>query len=194
MIRAARGYTLVEVLVAVTVFAILSASAYVALDGLSDAAFVHRERSAAFADLQLAVTRLDNDLRQLATRPVRTGAGPQPALAGEELRLVATRSGWGNPSGQPRSSLQRFAWQMTDGRLERTTWPVTDRATEGGAFTEAVLDEVIGLRFRYLDDGMQWRTAWPRPGQEPETLPRALSVELETRRFGRIERLVVLDP
>ncbi|RFF28502.1 MULTISPECIES: type II secretion system minor pseudopilin GspJ [unclassified Wenzhouxiangella] len=187
-----RGYTLVEVLVAVVVFGILSASAYVALDALSRAASGHRDRSEDFGALQVAVARLDADLRQLAARPVAAAAGrTEPALSGQPRSLSATRSGWSNPADVKRSTLQRFGWQMAGSELQRIRWPVTDRVSDSQAMTETVLPEIESLSFSYRDDTGGWQERWP-PGEALARLPSAIEVVIDTRRFGRVRRVVVL--
>lgn len=190
--RTGGGYTLVEVLVAVVVFAILSGSAYVALDALSRAASGHRDRSEDFGALQLAIARLDSDLRQLASRPVAAPGGrTEPALAGEPRRLVGTRAGWANPADVSRSTLQRFGWQLAGSELQRLRWPVTDRASEGQVSIETVLPNVESLTFSYVGPGGSRLDRWPGDAA-PSRLPDAIEVVMRTRDFGRVRRLLVL--
>lgn len=192
--KTASGYTLVEVLVAVAVFAVLSASAYVALDSLSRAAEAHRDRTDDFAAVQLAVARLDSDLRQLAARPAKSADGRLvPALSGEPRRLEGTRAGWTNPAGLKRSTLQRFGWQQSGSDLQRRQWPVTDRVPATSSRTETVLDDVEALRFAYRDLAGAWHDRWPVDEGAAARLPGAVEVVLTSRRFGRIRRLVVLQ-
>jgi general secretion pathway protein J len=189
-----RGYTLVEVLVAVLVFAVMAASAYVALDGLSRAAESHRDHAEQLGELQLAVARFDADLRQMTSRPVRDAQGQRrPALVGDRARLTATRAGWGNPGQVRRGNLQRFSWQVGDGRLVRTWWPVTDAIDATGAYSEPVL-AVRGLAFRYRDHESRWHDQWPVGDQPLQILPTAIEVEIQTEHFGVIRRLQVLFP
>jgi general secretion pathway protein J len=191
---AAGGYTLIEVIVAVTVFAFLAAGAYVALDGLSRAALDHRERSSEFGQLQTALARLDADLRQLATRPVRGPDGRlEPALTGARGQVAGTRAGWPNPAAQRRGVLQRFSWEVSRGELQRVSWPVTDRALASQPLAETLLDDLRLLEFRYRDGEGRWRDEWPDGGEELARLPSAIEVTLETERFGRLRRLVVLQ-
>lgn len=191
--RQSGGYTLVEVLVAVVVFSILAASAYVALDALSRAAEGHRERSDEFAALQLAVARIDGDLRQLAARPVAAAAGgSEPALLGQPGRLSATRSGWANPAAVRRSTFQRFGWQLAGSELQRVRWPVTDRVANTPSRTETVLPDVERLTFAYRDAAGDWQDRWPRDDALAR-LPSAIEVVFDTRRFGRVRRVVVLE-
>jgi general secretion pathway protein J len=187
-----RGYTLIEVLIAVSVFAILAGSVYLALSALSEAAFVQRERSQELAELQLTATRLEADLRQLVSRPVRQADGDlAPALAGQGERFEATRAGWINLADQRRSQLQRFGWFRQGQDLVREFQPVTDPAGGGAAQTEIVLEGVGLFELEYRSMDGNWLDQWP-PETAPDALPSAVRYRLQTARFGSIERIVVL--
>ncbi len=190
--RGNRGYTLIEVLIAVSVFAILAGSVYLALSALSEAAFVQRERSEELAGLQLAVVRLESDLRQLVSRPVRRADDSlAPALEGLRDRFEATRAGWTNPGDQRRSQLQRFGWRQRDEVLEREFELVTDPVGGRAQQTETMLDAVGGFELEYRSVEGRWLDQWPPEGA-PAALPSAVRYRLRTARFGDIERIVVL--
>jgi general secretion pathway protein J len=192
-----RGYTLIEVLIAVTVFGVLTASAYVALDGLSRAALEHRQRSEELAALQLAIARFDADIRQLVTRPVRSLDGrDEPALIGHRQSLTATRAGWANPSDLSRSNLQRFSWQYDGTEWMRLDWPVTDAAAGTRPWIDGMLDGLQRLRLRYRDGSGAWHDQWPpaRATEATQSLPAAIELEIDSRRFGAIRRLLVMAP
>lgn len=192
--RLASGYTLIEILVAVTVFSILAATAYLALDTLSAASAAHRDRAEAFGAVQLAVARLDSDLRQLAARPASSADGRmEPALAGADDRIEGTRAGWANPAAVKRSTLQRFAWRLSGSELERVHWPVTDRVGASRPATETILPGVVDLAFRYRDRTGAWQQSWPAGDDAQARLPTAIEVVLESRHFGTVRRLVVLQ-
>lgn len=186
------GYTLIEVLIAVSVFAILAGSVYLALSTLSEAAFVQRERSAELAELQLSVARLEADLRQLVSRPVRRSDDSlAAALEGSPDRFEATRAGWANLADQRRSQLQRFAWQRRGEVLEREFRPVTDAADGGFEAAETVLEAVTGFELEYRSADGRWLEQWP-PEAAAEALPSAVRYRLRSARFGTVERIVVL--
>ena len=186
-----RGFTLVEVLLAVLVFSLLAATVYTALNGLAGAASQQRDHARDLGELQLAVARLDQDLRQLVNRPVTTGAGPVPALVGEPGRLIGTRAGWGNPGDLPRSQLQRFGWSADNDSLIRDHWVVTDAIDVQPSVQAVIMLQVNSLAFRYRDGTGSWHDRWPVAGGQG--LPAAIEVELDSPRFGSIRRLVVLD-
>lgn len=188
----AGGFTLVELLVAVAVFAILAGAAYAALDRMSAAYAAHRDRAEDFQALQMAVARLDMDLRQLTDRPVRTDDGLLPALAGGRFSFEGTRAGWSNPANLPRSSLQRIYWRVEDEQLVRRAWPVTDRVANTPALGGPLLDGVRQFDWRYLDGAGAWQEQWPVAGEQPNALPRAVEYRLELADGREIRRLIPL--
>ncbi|MEN1728260.1 MAG: type II secretion system minor pseudopilin GspJ [Pseudomonadota bacterium] len=189
------GYTLIEVLVAVLVFGVLTASAYTALDSLSLAAMTHREHAEQLASLQTSVARLDADLRQLSHRATRTPLGQStPAFSGSAFELQGIRAGWANPNEFRRSTLQRFAWQFDGNALIRLSWPVTD-PTGAVVPTPEVLElDVSDFRLAYRDSSGGWHEQWPPRGGTSTALPAAIEISLDTQRFGLIRRLLVVDP
>lgn len=192
VVSGARGYTLIEVLIAVSVFAILAGSVYLALSALAEASYVQRERSRELAELQLTVTRLESDFRQLVSRPVRLPDGNlAPALVGQRERFEATRAGWANLAEQRRSQLQRFGWYRQGQTLVREFLPVTDPAGDRAAQTEPMLDPIGGFELEYRSLDGRWLDQWP-PETAPDALPVAVRYRLRTERFGTIERIVVL--
>lgn len=190
--RRNRGFTLVELLVAVAIFAILAGTAYAALDRMSAAYAAHRDRAQAFQALQMAVSRLDMDLRQVTNRPVRVADGLSPAIHGGRFAIEATRAGWSNPANLPRGNLQRFGWRVEDERLVRRSWPVTDRVANTPELGGALLNGVRQLDFRYLDGAGGWQKQWPVEGLPPDTLPRAVEYRLELTDGHIIRRLIPL--
>jgi general secretion pathway protein J len=176
--RPAHGFTLLELVVALAVFAVLATLAYGSLGHLLQA----REQLAARADalgrLQLAFSLLERDCLGAATRPVRDELGDaQPALwRAPDGSLELTHGGWSNPLDQPRARLQRVRWQVRDGALYRDAWPVLDRVPGSKPQAQRVLQGV--QRFRVdIESG---------------STERAVAVRLDLPPFGRIERLFLV--
>lgn len=190
---AQRGFTLVELLVAVLVFGLLAAAAYAGLNGLARSADSLQQRAGDLAELQRAVAGLDQDLRQLVSRAAPAAdRRTRPALAGEPTGWIGHRAGrWSpDPGG---ITLQTVAWScLDDGRLQRRGAP--GAAAELPAIDALARNHAVGcrdLRFRYRDPVGQWTTRWPVGGR-PEQLPSAIEYVLDTERFGEIRRLVAL--
>lgn len=187
-----RGFTLVELLVAVLVFGLLAASAYGGLNALSAAVGVQRDRSLAFADLQRAVATLDSDLRQLVSRRGRDRDGRLlPVLAGDARNLLGRRAGRVNPAELPRSQLQQFEWRLEQSLLVRRSWPEVDSAPDSPPTGRTVFAQVASIEFRFRDSSGAWHRRWPA-SNPPQVLPSAVEYVLDTPVFGTVRRVVAL--
>ncbi|MDZ4813331.1 MAG: type II secretion system minor pseudopilin GspJ, partial [Pseudomonadota bacterium] len=101
---AVRGFTLIEVLVSVLIFALMSAAAYAAIDALLRSRQALYQRAQSLQQLQTAMGRFERDLRQAMTEPVRDAYGEtQPLLSGTSTSVELTRAGLANPLGQTRA-------------------------------------------------------------------------------------------
>lgn len=67
-----RGFTLIEVLVSIAIFATLSMAAYQVVNQVQRSNELSAERSARLNQLQRSLVILDNDFRQMAVRQFRT--------------------------------------------------------------------------------------------------------------------------
>ncbi|MCW5820852.1 MAG: type II secretion system minor pseudopilin GspJ [Trueperaceae bacterium] len=203
---AARGFTLLELLVALAVFAIMAIAAYGGLRNVLFTRAAVEEQSRRLAAVQLAVYRMEQDVEQTLARGIRDEYGdPQPALRGGALAsdaLTLTRAGWDNPLGQSRATLQRVAYRLREGRLWRLHWQVLDRGGLIEPRETLLLDRVQELKVRFLDADDAWQDDWPPPAaasDDGETgrrgsvvLPRAVEVSLTLEDWGEITRLFPL--
>ncbi|VXC60124.1 Type II secretion system protein J [Pseudomonas sp. 8Z] len=199
-IRAQRGFTLLELLIAIAIFALLGLATYRMLDSVISADAVTREHEQQLRELTRALSAFERDLRQVAVRPIRDGFGdPQPALHSDltdATALELTRAGWRNPLGQPRAELQRVRWQLSGEQWQRRYWRVLDRALDSQPQVQQALDGVQSLSLRYLDKEGQWLTDWPPVNATSDVvltgLPRAVELRLQHRRFGELRRVLRL--
>ena len=125
-----RAFTLIEILVALAVFAIIGVLSSRILLGMVDVSSATADHAATLAELQRAVSVVERDVQQLVRRSVRDEHGdPRDAVAvNDEALLELTRRGWQNPLGAPRAELQRVAYVLRDEKLIRLFWPILDRA------------------------------------------------------------------
>ena len=190
-----RGFTLVEVLVAVFIFAVLMAAAYGSVNALLRTRDGLSAQNGRLRELQFAMGVIERDLRSTIARPVREDYGErEPALVGSRDALAFTRAGYANPLGQERARLERVGYAWRDATLTRSTFTVLDRTPATAPLTRDLLADVRRIGFRYFD-GQQWREQWPPAAVAPRplrALPRAVEFSIETEDFGTMLRLVDL--
>jgi len=192
------GFTLVELLVALAIFALLAAFAYRGLNILLESRATLAKESRKWRDVALFVGRVERDLQAVLNRrakntygndmaPVTSvvDLGPNPAPG-----LSLTRSGGGlhdNALAAP----QRVAYRFMDGRVMRLAWPAVDSAPRIDPAATTVIEGVRGLAFRFMDVRGEWRPAWGLSGS-PDAMPSAVEMTLELESGERIVRLVDL--
>lgn len=196
------GFTLLEVLVAVAITALIGVGIWQVMSGVIKARTTVDTVSERFEKLQRAMLLIERDIVQVVNRPIRGAYGDkQFALTslGDTYLLQLTRQGWRNPLDDPRSELQRVAYSLEGQTLHRWQWQVLDRAQDSKPVDQSLLDNVISVKVRFMNQAGNWVDQWPEevPGQappKPETasLPRAIELTLELKRFGRIKRVWVL--
>ncbi|HJO67827.1 MAG TPA: type II secretion system minor pseudopilin GspJ [Sphingomonas sanguinis] len=181
------GFTLVEVMVALLIFAMLAAAAVAILSMSVRAQAVTGQKLDAMAAVSRTTAILSADLAQAVNRPTRDEGGVQtPAMVAgpDAMRLV--RAGWSNLDNAQRPSLQKVAYRLNGDALERVAWPLLDGAAP---MEPAVLmDHVRELHLRYRFNGA-WLDQWQ--GQPGVALPQAAEVTI-VRDDGMIFRQLFL--
>lgn len=198
------GFTLLEVLVAITITAVIGIGVWQVLNGVILSRDRVDELAEEFDGLQRAMLLLERDITQVVNRPARDLYGDfKPAFTSreDEVTLMLTRQGWRNPLGIRRSSLQRVGWEYTGNELRRRYWPSVDQGQEDNSRDLLLLEGVTAFDLRFLNEQNSWQPQWPtdetmaglNPGSRPDiTFPLAIEITLEHERFGEIVRTFVL--
>lgn len=186
-----RGFTLLEMLVALAVFAIIGVMAGRILSGMVGMSEFTYQRGDALAQAQRAFSVIERDVLQLAGRPVRDEFGEgAPALAvGRATLAEFTRAGWRNPLDEPRAQLQRVAYALREDTLLRLFWPVLDRADDTRPLAQTLLTGVVDATFVVRDSGGGAHTRWPSQDANDDVQPVALELRLRLEHHGQLKRL-----
>ncbi|ENM5902275.1 type II secretion system minor pseudopilin GspJ [Vibrio mimicus] len=192
------GFTLIEVLVAIAIFASLSVGAYQVLNQVQRSNEISAERTARLAELQRAIVIMDADFRQMALRQFRTnGEAPSEQLVqwkeslldSDQHGLLFARLGWHNPQQQfPRGEVTKVGYRLYENRLERIWWRYPDTPVGQQGLISPLLTGVENWQVRFYLQG-EWSDEWV----PTNALPEAVSVKLTLKDYGEIERIYLTN-
>jgi general secretion pathway protein J len=191
----ARGFTLIEVLVALSLMALVAVLAWRATASLVDGESRLAGEAQRWRALDAAFARLEGDMRQALPRGVRNASGAmEPAWIGAveaqgASAIVFTRAG-AEFAVEPGAAGHRIGYRLRDAALEVVYWPALDRAREAEPAGYALVDGIAGLRIAQLGARGQWSDTWPLAGDDD--VPRAVRVRLSLATGETIERLFAL--
>ena len=177
------GFTLIELMVALAIFALISVAGVMLLRSGSDTQIAVKKRLEEMSLSHRLSNGLEGDLAQAMVRPVRDQSGqPIPAFTQGDADVPGAlfgfvRAGWSNFDGAPRSGLQRVAYILEDGSLKRLSWPMLDGAAPSDA--AILLEDVVSAQAEYRDDKGEWRDDWT--AADAQALPRAVALRVTVK-------------
>jgi general secretion pathway protein J len=188
------GFTLLEVLLAIGIVALIAVLGYRALAALTDSEAKLAAEATRWRTLDLFFARLEGDLRQAMPRPARLSDAREPAWAGTadaagNALLAFSRAGpeFALEAG---SAGQRLGYRFRDGTVEVLYWASYDRPRGVDPAAYTLLEGVANFRIAYLTQAGAWVESWPRAGESD--LPRAVKVDLTLASGETIERWLAL--
>ncbi len=195
--KTARGFTLLELIVAIAIFAIVAVLAYGGLNSVLNQRRGIEDRLNRIATLQKAYMRMRADFQQIRNRSVRDPYGDQlPALyvTPSSPMLEFTRGGWRNPLFQPRSSQERVSYRVNDAKLLRDSWRVLDRVQGSEPNELVMLEGVDEIAWRFFGPDGSWQPNWPplnslNLNTNSVSPPTAIEITLKTRDWGQLRFL-----
>ncbi|MBB5190385.1 general secretion pathway protein J [Silvimonas terrae] len=187
-----RGFTLLEILIALAIFAVMSLIAFRGLSTMVDTKLRLDTETTHWRDMTLVLGRFDDDLTQVLNRPWRDTTGvSQPAMEGNAqpdnpnwplLQLVRA-----NRDQEP----LHVAYRLKEGRLEMMQWDSLDLAPRAEPQIHTMLDHVERFEVTFMDSGSVWQPVWPVPGST-DVLPRAVRIVMQQTGQGPITRIFAL--
>ena len=191
-----RGFTLLEMLIAIAIFAMIGLASNAVLNTVLTNDEVTRAFSTRLKALQQGFGAIERDLAQMVARTPRLLEGGRGStvfqtgndiLDSESEALVFYRLGWLNPDGLlPRGSLQSVAYVVHEGRLERWYFPYPEPEFGAEPIKTVVIDKVLSVEYSFFMDDK-----WERK-VEATKLPKAIAMEIEIEGLGKIQRKFLL--
>lgn len=191
--RQQHGFTFIEVLVAVGIFAVVSTICFATASQYLTVREAIDENQRDLRNLQRAFTMMERDLRFMVDRPVRDGYGDVEAswlpgdgsISGELFRLTVSEP---DASVLGNTRLTRVAWRMVDGDLYRDNWLVLDQVQDSEPFSRLMLRNVSDVAFQTFswDDQLGVQQSLDAAAQG---LPYALEVNLildDDRKYRKV--------
>jgi len=192
-----RGFTLLEVMVALGILAVVIMSTHQILDSTTKAKDASDEKIAELNALQTTFRLMDQDFSQMTKRAVRNESGDVQdgyLLAGRYILnsqydgITFVRDGWINPINLlPRSELQAVGYRVIDDNLERIYRVYVDQLDNMEPRVQVILKGVEELKFEFLDSKNKWQEEW-----EIKALPKAIAVTLQQSQSESIRRVFLV--
>ena len=192
-----RGFTLLEVMVALGILAFVVLATHQILDSTTKAKDASDAKIAELNGLQTTFRLMDQDFSQMTKRAVRNEAGDV-----QELYILAgrytldsqydgigfVRDGWVNPINLlPRSELQAVGYRVIDDNLERVYRVYVDQLDNIEPRVQVILHDIEDLKFEFLDDKNEWQEQW-----QIKALPKAIAVTIQQIEAEPIRRVFLV--
>lgn len=194
-----RGFTLIEVLLAIAIFAVISLASVSIFDGVIQSEEISKNKMSRLNEIQRALLIMERDFLQISYRSVRI-EGEAPItdfiysegsdFSSQTATIAFVRGGWTNPGLLiPRSDLQSVAYRLEGNILERLHYNFVDSVVGEEPKVRQLISNVNAFELMYF-----YQNKWQKKVVKGQ-LPQAIQIKIETDDFGLIERkFLVVDP
>jgi general secretion pathway protein J len=199
------GFTLLELLAAIAIFAIMTAMAYRGLSAVLETRKQLEVEQQKWRDIVLLFARMEQDFASAVQRPIRDTSdnraaafiGKADAVGDTDGQVVFTRMGFSGQNG-PLTAPQRMGYRFRDNKLEHLSWPVLDQAPRSTPTVGTLVENISNASFRFLEyqaNNSAWQNRWPQAGVAPSdaTLPAAVEVNITLATGENMKRVFLVQ-
>lgn len=190
------GFTLIEVLLAIAIFAMISLASFSVFDGVIQSERFSNEKMQRLNDIQRAWLVIERDYLQIAQRSMRIeGEAPlenfihteNASFSSSDEGIAFVRHGWTNPGLLiPRSDLQSVAYRVYENNLERLHFNFVDAVNGEEPKVRKLIEQVTAFNLEYF-----YKNKWQNTLINNQ-LPQAIKLIIETQDIGIIERKFIV--
>lgn len=184
------GFTLLEIVVAVGIFAVIASIVFPALVQFLDTRERLDEKHKQVIGLQKTFLFLSNDLRFAANRLPKDEYGElaKTTLKLNDEGLLDFTANYPDLNIAGLSVPRRVVWRVNEGQLQRIQYPVMDPDADTRTITQNLLEKVadVEIEISYVEEGRDNREdKWEEQSRLPDLIE--ITVELENNlRFNRV--------
>lgn len=193
-----KGFTLIEMILAVAIFALVGVVSAGMLDNVSTANEISVNHAERIEEVQRTLLTIERDLRQASNRQVRVeGNKPTDAMMSHGELILDSQSqvlafrkvGWTNPMNMlPRSEVQSIAYRVVDNTLERLHFDYPDPVMGQEYKIRKLLTGVEEIRFEFHPGiGNKWLKKWGK-----KELPPGVAMTIVMEDMGELRRVLML--
>tara|TARA_B110000091_G_C13804904_1_gene472026 strand:+ start:1015 stop:1647 length:633 start_codon:yes stop_codon:yes gene_type:complete len=197
-----RGFTLIEILVAMAIFSIIGLASTGVLNSVINSDQLSSERFEKLEELQRAMLTIERDVLQIVPRKMRINGEPISVIisGGEDVfdsdadGLGFVRAGWHNPQMLlPRSTLQAIGYRVQEQQLQRLYGNYVDNVIGYEPKVKILLSDIEDFRVSFLteieklEEPEKWKESYANAD-----LPIAISITIVSKTFGEIRREFIL--
>ncbi|MFQ3205984.1 MAG: general secretion pathway protein J [Glaciecola sp.] len=194
--REQSGFTLIEILVAMAIFALIAVGSVTMLTAVSAQNELSDERMQALQTMQRAMLIIERDFLQMVPRKTRVEGEVSDILVfagefefeSESDGIGFVRSGWHNPQlTLRRSTLQSVAYRTQNKELQRLYSTYVDNVIGFEPKVRVLLKGIESVSFEYLDKFDKKTFEWIE-AEPVEELPIAVAIIIKSEVYGEIRR------
>lgn len=162
--RTQRGFTLIEILIALMIFAVMGVLAAMSLHTIIRAHEKLKKADHQLLQLQITMTLLRRDISEIIDRNIRDSDGnEESAFSGPGgSEIIFTRTGLTNPfNTNLQSNMQRVGYVLRGTNLVRLTWDVLDQPPHAQPESQVILSGVQSIAWQFIADDGSKSSSWP---------------------------------